>query len=112
MSPRKKQKKPLVEESSSDDDCVENPQSKPEDSWLKNSPSRPNYFDTLTDSDDEDVGVQNLNNVEDNSNIVALPTSSHSNLLQFLHKQNAQVQKEIIEGKFIMEIQNFMGLST
>ena len=96
MSPRKKQKKLLVEESS-DEEWVE-PPSNPDDDWLKNSSSKPNYFDTLPDSDDEDIGVQNLNNVADDK-IVALPTSSHSNLLQFLHKQNAEVQKELSEGK-------------
>ena len=96
MSPRKKQKKPLVEESS-DEEWVET-RSKPEDDWLKNSSSKPNYFDTLSNSDNEDIGVENLNNVEDD-NIVAISTSSHSNLLQFLHKQNAEVQKELSEGK-------------
>ena len=57
MSPKKKTKKKsrITEESSSNDD------------WLKNSPSRPNYFDTIRDSDEE---VENVNESPNHSQIV------------------------------------------
>ena len=55
MSPRKKQKKPrIAEESSSDDDFPENSPSRPDDDWLKKSPSKPNFFDAMSDSDNDD----------------------------------------------------------
>ena len=58
MSPRKNQKKPLkkprIAEESSDEDWVEKSPSKPDDDWLKKSPSKPNFFDAMSDSDDDD----------------------------------------------------------
>ena len=58
MSPKKKTKKKsrITEESSSRDD-----------DWLKNSPSRPNYFDTIGDSDEE---VRTVNESPNHSQIV------------------------------------------
>ena len=56
MSPRKNQKKtlkkPRIAEESSDDDFPENSPSRPDDDWLKKSPSKTNFFDALSDSDD------------------------------------------------------------
>ena len=54
MSPRKNQKKPRIAEESSDEEWVEKSPSRPEDDWLKNSSSGPNFFDALADSDDDD----------------------------------------------------------
>ena len=49
-------------------------------------------------SEEDDVGVD-LDDVEEDPIIVAVSNSHHSNLLQFLHKENAQVQKELNDGK-------------
>ena len=54
MSPPKNQKKPRIAEESSDDDFLENSPSRPDDDWLKKSPSKPNFFDAISDSDDDD----------------------------------------------------------
>ena len=88
--PSRKSKKKSSKEASSLSSILERMKNKPRPETSEESSG-----DEIPDLDDdeENVGIHNLNNV------VAIPTSSHSNLLQFLHKQNAEVQKELSEGK-------------